>query len=85
MARAPQNFTWARRKRGGLLLAHGRDPYFLGQPDTLQLNYGNPVRSNRGTVITKSGHQRKNSHEEFTNCRIPRLSRADGSLNSSVT
>jgi hypothetical protein len=26
-----------------LLLAHGRDPYFPGWPDTLQLNYGNPA------------------------------------------
>jgi glycosidase len=25
-----------------LLLAHGRDPYFDGWPDTLQLNYANP-------------------------------------------
>ena len=28
---------------GDLLLAHGRDPYFPGWPDTLQLNYGNPA------------------------------------------
>ena len=25
------------------MLAHGRDPYFPGWPDTLQLNYGNPA------------------------------------------
>jgi hypothetical protein len=43
LARAPRNYTWARRKRGDLLLAHGRDPYFPGWPDTLQLNYGNPA------------------------------------------
>jgi glycosidase len=43
LARAPQNYTWARRKPGDLLLAHGRDPYFPGWPDTLQLNYGNPA------------------------------------------
>jgi hypothetical protein len=43
LARAPQNYTWAKRKRGDLLLAHGRDPYFPGWPDTLQLNYGNPA------------------------------------------
>ncbi len=41
--REPKNYTWARRKRGDLLLAHGRDPYFPGWPDTLQLNYGNPA------------------------------------------
>ena len=43
LARAPQNYTWARRKGGDLLLALGRDPYFSGWPDTLQLNYGNPA------------------------------------------
>ena len=43
LALAPQNYTWARRKQGDLLLAHGRDPYFPGWPDTLQLNYGNPA------------------------------------------
>jgi hypothetical protein len=41
VARAPKNFTWVRRQKGDLLLAHGRDPYFPGWPDTLQLNYGN--------------------------------------------
>jgi hypothetical protein len=43
LGRAPANYTWARRIRGDLLLAHGRDPYFPGWPDTLQLNYGNPA------------------------------------------
>jgi glycosidase len=42
LARTPQNYTWAKRKQGDLLLAYGRDPYFPGWPDTLQLNYGNP-------------------------------------------
>jgi len=41
--RAPANYVWVKRKRGDLLLAHGRDPYFAGWPDTLQLNYGNPA------------------------------------------
>jgi hypothetical protein len=41
--KAPQNYTWVKRKRGDVLLAHGRDPYFPGWPDTLQLNYGNPA------------------------------------------
>ncbi len=41
LARAPRNYTWVRRKRGDLLLAYGRDPYFPGWPDALQLNYGN--------------------------------------------
>ena len=43
LARAPQNYTWVKRRRGDLLLAHGRDPYFAGWPDTLQLDYGNPA------------------------------------------
>jgi hypothetical protein len=43
LTRAPQNYTWVKRQRGDLLLAHGRDPYFTGWPDTLQLNYGNPA------------------------------------------
>jgi hypothetical protein len=29
--------------KGEHLLAHGRDPYFPGWPDTLQLNYANPA------------------------------------------
>jgi hypothetical protein len=43
LSKAPKNYTLVRRKRGDLLLAHGRDPYFPGWPDTLQLNYGNPA------------------------------------------
>ena len=43
LARAPQNYTWVKRKQGDLLLAYGRDPYFSGWPDTLQLNYANPA------------------------------------------
>jgi len=43
LARAPMNYIWMKLKRGDLLLAHGRDLYFPGWPDTLQLNYGNPA------------------------------------------
>jgi hypothetical protein len=43
LARAPANYTWVKRKGGDLLLAYGRDPYFAGWPDTLQLSYGNPA------------------------------------------
>jgi glycosidase len=39
LAREPQNYT----TQGDRLLAHGRDPYFPGWPDTLQLDYGNPA------------------------------------------
>ncbi|HEX5271386.1 MAG TPA: alpha-amylase family glycosyl hydrolase [Gemmataceae bacterium] len=43
LARAPRNYIRIHRRRGDLLLAHGRDPYFPGWPDTMQLNYGNPA------------------------------------------
>jgi glycosidase len=43
LARAPQNFTWVKRKAGDAIFAYGRDPYFAGWPDTLQLNYANPT------------------------------------------
>jgi hypothetical protein len=43
LARAPKNYVWVKRQRGDLLLAHGRDPYFSGWSDTLQLDYGNPA------------------------------------------
>jgi SAM-dependent methyltransferase len=41
LARAPQNYTRVKRHGGELVLAYGRDPYFAGWPDTLQLNYAN--------------------------------------------
>lgn len=40
LAREPDNFCRVRTSRGELILAHGRDPYFPGWPDSLQLNYG---------------------------------------------
>ena len=43
VARAPQNYCRVHTKNGPLVLAYGRDPYFEGWPDTLQLNYGNPA------------------------------------------
>jgi hypothetical protein len=43
LARGPKNYTWIRRRSRDLLLAHGRDPFFPGWPDTLQLNYANPA------------------------------------------
>jgi hypothetical protein len=43
LAQAPKNYTRVKRTRGDLLLAHGRDPYFPGWPDTLQLDYSNPA------------------------------------------
>ena len=43
LARSPQNYCRVTTKNGPLVLAYGRDPYFDGWPDTLQLNYGNPA------------------------------------------
>ena len=43
VARASQNYTRIKRAGGELVLAHGRDPYFPGWPDTLQLDYSNPA------------------------------------------
>jgi glycosidase len=40
LEREPQNYWLLKRRRGPpIILAHGRDPYFPGWPDTLQLNY----------------------------------------------
>ncbi len=43
LARSPQNYCRVPTKKGSLLLAYGRDPFFDGWPDTIQLNYGNPA------------------------------------------
>jgi glycosidase len=43
LARLPENYTRVQSRRGDAILAYGRDPYFPGWPDTLQLNYGNPA------------------------------------------
>jgi glycosidase len=43
MGRAPQNYTRLKTRNGPAVFAHGRDPYFAGWPDTLQLNYANPA------------------------------------------
>jgi hypothetical protein len=42
LAAAPQNYCRLMTGSGERILAHGRDPYFPGWPDTLQLNYANP-------------------------------------------
>lgn len=39
LANAPQNWCRLRTRVGSRVLAHGRDPYFDGWPDTLQLNH----------------------------------------------
>ena len=54
VARSPQNYIRVARSGGDLVLAHGRDPYFAGWPDTLQLDY-----SNRATQEAMFGELRK--------------------------
>ena len=43
LERSPQNYTQVTCKQGDLVFAYGRDPYFSGWPDTLQLDYSNPA------------------------------------------
>lgn len=43
LASAPRNYTRVQRNGGDQIFAYGRDPYFPGWPDTLQLNYANPA------------------------------------------
>jgi glycosidase len=43
LSREPQNYVRVARKKGNAILAYGRDPYFSGWPDTLQLDYSNPA------------------------------------------
>jgi hypothetical protein len=42
LARQPQNYTRLHTGQGERILAYGRDPYFSGWPDTLQINYRHP-------------------------------------------
>jgi hypothetical protein len=39
LLREPQNYIRIETSSGSTVLAYGRDPYFAGWPDTLQLNY----------------------------------------------
>ena len=41
LVRAPQNYVSIEHDEGPRVFAHGRDPYFDGWPDTLQLDYSN--------------------------------------------
>jgi len=43
LEKSPQNYTRVKSKNGELILAYGRDPYFAGWPDTVQLDYSNPA------------------------------------------
>lgn len=42
LQRQPQNYTRIATPRASVIFAYGRDPYFSGWPDTVQLNYANP-------------------------------------------
>jgi hypothetical protein len=41
LAQYPQNYQRVNSNKGELILAYGRDPYFSGWPDTVQLDYSN--------------------------------------------
>jgi glycosidase len=43
LSAAPQNYTRVKTAHGDSILAYGRDPYFAGWPDTVQLDYSNPA------------------------------------------
>ncbi len=43
LAGEPRNYIRVARSTGDVILAHGRDPFFPGWSDTLQLDYGHPA------------------------------------------
>lgn len=51
IAHMPKNYVRVKRGQGEVILAYGRDPYFAGWPDTLQLNYANPATQQAMTEI----------------------------------
>ena len=57
LAQAPQNFTRVTMRQGSRVVAFGRDPYFAGWPDTLQLDYSNPAtqQAMRGELLRIAG------------------------------
>jgi glycosidase len=57
LARTPQNYCQVDTRHGQRILAHGRDPYFPGWPDTLQLNYRHADfrRAMRDTLLAIAG------------------------------
>jgi len=54
---SPQNYKIVKRKKGDLILAYGRDPFFAGWPDTVQLDYSNPATAKAmlGEILRISG------------------------------
>jgi glycosidase len=57
LAREPHNYTRVTRRDGQKVLALGRDPYFAGWPDTLQLDYSRPATQTamRGELLRIAG------------------------------
>ena len=57
LVQAPHNYTRVQTRQGERVLAYGRDPYFPGWPDTLQLDYSNPATQEamRGELIRIAG------------------------------
>jgi len=55
--REPQNYVRLESWRGSRVFAYGRDPYFAGWPDTLQLDYSNPetARAMAGELLRIAG------------------------------
>jgi hypothetical protein len=53
LSQAPQNYA----RVGDRIVAYGRDPYFAGWPDTLQLDYSNPATQEamRGELLRIAG------------------------------
>jgi glycosidase len=51
LEREPHNYRQVKTGRGSLILAYGRDPYFPGWPDTLQLNYRHPALREAMTLV----------------------------------
>lgn len=43
LSKEPQNYIRLEMPSGPTIFAYGRDPYFAGWPDTLQLNYAEPA------------------------------------------
>jgi glycosidase len=43
LERDPQNYTLLETVQGPTVFAYGRDPYFDGWPDTVQIDYSNPA------------------------------------------
>jgi hypothetical protein len=57
-AREPQNYVRVETALGPRVLAHGRDPYFPGWPDTLQLNYRHAgLREAMGHILERIADQ----------------------------